>query len=76
MSTNGNGFAERFGKRLRKLRLEQGLSQKGLATKLGHDGQGSYISRYESGAVMPNAANLRALCKALTVSADHLLFLS
>ena len=60
-----------FGKRLRFLRKQRGLSQ----TELGEssDIHTSHISRYERGAAQPTADTLKRLAEALKVSVAHLI---
>ena len=53
------------------LRKSQGLSQEALAEKLYVTRQ--TVSRWETGAVTPDAENLLRLCQTLGVSADELL---
>ncbi len=60
---------ETVGARLRRLRIERGLSQRSLAT------QGvsyAYISRIEAGARTPSVKALRMLARRLGVSVDYL----
>ena len=52
-----------FGKTLRRLRVERGLSQEDVARRLGTSRQ--VISRYESGARMPKLSTVTALAAAL-----------
>lgn len=56
---------------LRRLRDERGLSQAGLAQKIGVSN--SMIALYESGARYPSLGTLVKLAKGLGVSTDHLL---
>jgi transcriptional regulator with XRE-family HTH domain len=58
--------------RLKKFRVERGLSQADLAERSGL--KINDISRYERGAVSPNLDNFVKIAKALEVSADDLLF--
>jgi phage repressor protein C with HTH and peptisase S24 domain len=60
-----------FGGRLRKKREELGLSQEELANKTGVSR--NTIMKFEKGS-LPQGENLVALCRALQVSADWLLF--
>lgn len=63
--------ASEFGKRLRSLREERGLSQRELAERIGT--QAPQVSRYETGAYMPNAETLAAIAQALNLDVDELL---
>lgn len=56
-----------FGKRLRKLRKEKGISQNKLAQKLGYRSN-SYIADAESGEFIPSEEKLKKIAKALGVS--------
>lgn len=60
-----------FGKRLRKLRKEKGLTQKQLASLIGV--RNSVISFYELGDRIPSPEVIRKLSATLHVSADYLL---
>jgi transcriptional regulator with XRE-family HTH domain len=59
-----------FGQRVRKLRLQRGLTQRQLAELAGCETL--LISRYERGAGLPNLDTLVALAGALQVSTDEL----
>jgi tetratricopeptide (TPR) repeat protein len=61
--------AETIGQRLRRLRLERGLSQRELS---GPGVSYAYISRIEAGARRPSVKALRMLARKLGVSADYL----
>jgi transcriptional regulator with XRE-family HTH domain len=61
---------EAFGERVRKLRLQRGLTQRKLAELAGCETL--LISRYERGAGLPNLDTLVALSAALQVSTDEL----
>ena len=63
------GSVETIGERLRRLRLERGLSQRQLA---GPGVSYAYISRIEGGARRPSVKALRKLAQKLGVSADYL----
>jgi len=65
----GAGSAETIGQRLRRLRLERGLSQRELAER---GVSYAYISRIEGGARRPSVKALRMLARKLGVSADYL----
>lgn len=56
---------------LRSARLARGLTQAELASATGL--HVTAVSRFECGNGAPSAANLKALCKALNISADYLL---
>lgn len=66
MKKNNTGFPER----LKKLRLEKGLSQTDIAKKL--DVHPNHIGRYERGESNPNTKFLKALADSLEVSTDYL----
>jgi tetratricopeptide (TPR) repeat protein len=63
------GERETIGERLRRLRLERGLSQRELSAP---GVSYAYISRIEAGARRPSVKALRLLAKKLGVSADYL----
>lgn len=63
-------LASEFGKRLRALREQRGLTQRQLAERL--EAQVPQISRYEAGGIMPNAETLVALSDVLRVGLDEL----
>lgn len=63
------GQAETIGERLRRLRLERGLSQRELSER---GVSYAYISRIEAGARRPSVKALRMLARKLGVSADYL----
>ena len=63
------GRAETIGQRLRRLRLERGLSQRELSER---GVSYAYISRIEAGARRPSVKALRMLARKLGVSADYL----
>jgi transcriptional regulator with XRE-family HTH domain len=60
---------ESIGDRLRRLRLERGLSQRELAS---HGVSYAYISRIEAGARRPSVKALRQLARKLGVSPEYL----
>lgn len=62
---------ENFGKRLRRLRKERGLTQDDIAAAIGVSRQ--IISRWERNEAVPKAGNLTALADTLGISADYLL---
>jgi len=64
-----------FGRALRELRRAKGITQRGLAEKVGVDF--SYISKIENDRLPPPAADtIVKICDALEVSPDLLLALS
>ncbi len=63
-----------IGKRLRKLRLEQGISQSQLAAKLGISQQA--IGNYETDIREPDNETLKKIALIFNVSTDYLLGLS
>ena len=64
-------IASDFGKRLRALREERGLSQRDLAERI-HT-RAPQVSRYETGAYLPNAETLVSIAEVLKVDLDTLL---
>ena len=69
MSGGGDGKRETVGQRLRRLRLEQGRSQRDLsAPGITY----AYISRIEAGARQPSVKALRMLAKKLGVTPEYL----
>src|SRR6266511_4096880 len=69
MNGGQDPVAESIGQRLRRLRLERGLTQRALAEP---GVSGVYISRIESGARKPSVTVVRMLAGRLGVSADYL----
>ena len=63
-------FAIEFGRRLRTIREERGLSQKDLADRL-HT-RPPQVSRYENGSQLPNLETLAALAEILHADIDEL----
>lgn len=63
-----------FGKRLQYARECRGWTQRDLAEKAGVSN--ASISRWENNVKEPTAGNIVSLCRALDISADHLLGLS
>lgn len=67
--------ANAFGRRVRQLRLEKGLTQQELALAAGMDV--TYLSKVETGKLPPPAAKkIEAIAKRLEADADELLFLA
>ena len=60
-----------LGEKIKRLRFEKKWSQDVLAEKIGVGRQ--YISRYETGRVLPSADTLRKLAEIFEVSVDYLL---
>lgn len=60
-----------FGDNLREVRHSKNLTQPALAVEC--DMKATAISHFECGRRAPSAANLKALCRALHISADYLL---
>jgi transcriptional regulator with XRE-family HTH domain len=60
-----------LGIRIKRLRFEKNISQKDLA--MASQVSQSTISKWESGATIPNAYNIVALAKCLDVTTDYLL---
>lgn len=65
---------EKFNERIKRLRIENKLSQEQLAEKIGLNR--SAISLWESGKREPNARAIIALSKCFGVTSDYLLGLS
>lgn len=61
-----------FGTNLKRIRIEQNLSQGELAEKLGM--HASHISRYENNQTAPSIDVLRKMSDALHVSTDELIY--
>ena len=62
---------ENFGKVLKELRIERGLSQDQLGKSLGYKIHG-IITQWESGKIFPVIENLIAIAKFFGVSIDYL----
>lgn len=60
-----------FGKRLRAIRKEHGLTQKQLAEKIGSTERG--VRRYEAGDIKPGLEVILSILDNINVSADYLL---
>lgn len=60
-----------FGKNLRKIREEQGLTQEDLADKAGM--HFTYIGQIERGLRNPSLVNIHKLVKALGVNSEYIL---
>ena len=69
MAEDGQTRAETVGARLRRLRLQQGLSQRDLSSP---GITYAYISRIEAGARSPSVKALRMLAKKLGVTSEYL----
>ena len=69
VARESEGQAETIGQRLRRLRLERGLSQRELSSP---GVSYAYISRIEAGARRPSVKALRMLAKKLGVTAEYL----
>ncbi len=69
VSEGGSSSGETIGARLRRLRLERGLSQRELSSP---GVSYAYISRIEAGARRPSVKALRKLARKLEVSAEYL----
>lgn len=69
MTPEGLNPVETIGERLRRLRLERGLSQRDLS---GPGVSYAYISRIEAGARRPSVKALRKLAEKLGVTAEYL----
>lgn len=62
---------ESFGKKLRELRIQEGLTQKELAEKIGS--AQSAIHYWESDKQEPSISSLKKICDLFEISADYLL---
>jgi transcriptional regulator with XRE-family HTH domain len=71
VSTKINNKSEGFGDRLKRLRINRGLSQTELAESVGL--RYAHIGRYERGQSKPSSEMLRRLSDILGVSTDYLL---
>ena len=60
-----------YGKRIKDLRQERGLTQSQLAEKIGTTA--STIGKYEREQLQPNVETVKLLCTFFEVSADYLL---
>ena len=69
MTPRSDGSAESIGARLRRLRLERGLSQRQLASR---GVSYAYISRIESGQRTPSVRAIRLLARTLGVTPEYL----
>src|SRR5438105_2572918 len=69
MTIQSEGQTEPIGARLRRLRVERGLSQRELSSP---GVSYAYISRIEAGARTPSVKALRMLARKLTVSVEYL----
>ncbi len=65
-----NDIKKEFGKHLKKIRLEQGLTQEQLADKAGM--HFTYVGQIERGIRNPSLVNLQKLAKALNVNSKEL----
>lgn len=70
MAPRRSELCVKFGRRLRQLRRERGLSQATLAERT--DVTPEYVSRIERGAVGPSMDTIEKLCAALGVEAKSL----
>src|SRR2546427_7590361 len=68
-SVSGDNPTEGVGARLRRLRVERGLSQRELSSP---GVSYAYISRIEAGARTPSVKALRMLARKLSVSVEYL----
>lgn len=64
-----------YGERLKKIRVQAGLTQKEVGEACGYDGRSaeSTVQHWERGRSYPPLDKLRALAKALDVSLDMLI---
>jgi transcriptional regulator with XRE-family HTH domain len=63
---------EKFGEKLRSLRIQRGLTLKELARELGYEGH-SYLSELEAGKKPPTVELVLALSRLFNVTTDELL---
>jgi transcriptional regulator with XRE-family HTH domain len=68
---NPETVAQRIGPRIRARRIELGISQRQLASRLGVSA--SFVSRVETGQCPPSVVTLRAMTSELGISASELL---
>jgi transcriptional regulator with XRE-family HTH domain len=68
-----NAFKRRFGRRLKRLRQQAGLSQNELA-RLTPGADNSQVSRWERGHTLPGFANQQALARALDIQHERLFY--
>lgn len=71
ISTMSVDIAKKFGRKVRKIRLDRGLSQGKLAEKLGVDP--SYVSQIERGVNNMSLRKIEQVAKMLDVSIEKLL---
>ncbi len=69
--SNGRSI-QRFGEKLRTLRIQRGLTLKELAHELGHVAHG-YISELETGKKPPTVEIVLSVARLFHVPTDHLL---
>lgn len=62
---------ENFGRKLRELRIQEGLTQKELAEKIGS--VQSAVHYWELDKQEPSISNLKRICEVFEISADYLL---
>lgn len=72
MSRADNGEITRFGEKLRRLRMQQGLTLKELAAVLGYKTH-AYLSELESGRKLPTAGLVLRVARFFDVTTDELL---
>lgn len=70
MAQMDNNISQKFGKRIRKLRMDKGLSQEKLAFL--SNMHRTYIGGIERGERNPSLRNIEAVAKALDVSLSAL----
>ena len=63
--------AQKLGKNLKKIRIEKGISQSGIADLLGVSR--GFVSNIENGKTNPTLATIARLSKALGVSIEELI---
>ena len=68
-----NDHAKRVGARIRRVRLERGLSQAALADRIGGSATAAYVSHWERGSHFPSRRYLELLGRALDVPAETFL---
>lgn len=72
MSRADNSEITRFGEKLRRLRLQRGLTLKELANALGYKTH-AYISELENGRKLPTAGLVLRAARFFAVTTDELL---
>ena len=69
---NPQAFMDRFGEKLRAIRVSRGMTQKDLASRLGYQTH-SYISMVEKGERLPTALLALRVSRAFGITTDSVL---